>query len=85
MGRIAKTLLATTLAVGGMFAAAAPASASGDLVDVKVGDITVLDDVDVDVAAAFCGIIDVDALIEHLNQHGEADCLDVLNGKIVKN
>ncbi|SCL17103.1 hypothetical protein [Micromonospora inyonensis] len=85
MGRITKTLLATTLAVGGMFAAAAPASASGDLVDVTVGDVVVLNDVEVDVAAAVCGIVDVNALIEHLNQHGEADCLDILGGKIVKN
>ncbi|BCL15321.1 hypothetical protein [Micromonospora sagamiensis] len=85
MGRITKTLLATTLAVGGMFAAAAPASASGDLVDVTVGDVVILNDVTVEVAAVACGILDVNALIEHLNQHGEADCLGIADGKIIKN
>lgn len=85
MGRITKTLLATTLAVGGMFAAATPASASGDLVDIKIGNIVLHNDIAVDVAALVCGIVDVNALVADLNEgDNEADCLLLPGAKVIK-
>ncbi|MFI6227534.1 hypothetical protein ACIBCR_09490 [Micromonospora echinospora] len=86
MGRFAKTLVATTLAVGGMFAAAAPAQASsGDLVDITIGDIVLHEAINVDVAAVVCGIIDLNALVADLNDgDGKADCLLIPNAIIKK-
>lgn len=85
MGRFAKTLVATSLAVGGMFAAAAPAQAGGELVDITVGDIVVHDAVDVETAALICGIVDVNALVADLNDgDGKADCLLIPNAIIKK-
>ncbi|WBB77868.1 hypothetical protein O7606_16515 [Micromonospora sp. WMMD882] len=87
MGRLAKTLVATTIAVGGMFAAAAPAQAtgSGQLVDISVGDIVIHDAVSVDVAALLCGFVDVNALVADLNDgDNKADCLLIPNAIIKK-
>lgn len=85
MGRITKTLLATSLAVGGMFAAASPAQATGSLVDVKVGNIILHNSIPVDVAALVCGIVDVTALVNDLNDgDNEADCLLIDGAKIIK-
>lgn len=86
MGRTVKVLAAAALALGGISAASSPAMASGggDLVDIKVGDITLYRLIDVDVAAAICGI-DVNALNIDLNDgDNEAECPVLYPAKVIK-
>lgn len=85
MGRTAKVLAAAALALGGVFAASSPAMASGgDLVDIKIGDIVLHELIDVDVAAAICGV-DVNALVIDLNEgDNEAECPVLYPAKVVK-
>lgn len=86
MGRTAKVLAAAALALGGVFAASSPAMASGggDLVDIKIGDIVLYDLIDVDLAAAICGL-SVNALNIDLNDgDNEADCPVLFPAKVVK-
>ena len=85
MGRISKTLVTAALAIGGVMGATSPAMAGGDLVDIKVGDVILFNDIDVDAAAALCGILDVNALVADLNEgDNEADCLLLSPAKVIK-
>lgn len=84
MRRLAKVVAALAFAAAAAFGTAAPAAATGPLVNVVVTDVltgntvVVLQNVTVPVAAALCDI-DVNVLSGQLDQNGHGSCPALTN------